>query len=107
MVSVSHGQNVVICHQYQGRLDGKPFTSMERKPFPNVFKKTEHYEGRLFLQDGFPVQNSAAALKAMKKVKADIFSIPLRIPDLNPTENFFSLISKKLNDNALDNFRDL
>ena len=49
------------------------------------------------------MQNSAAALKAMKKVKADVFSIPPRSPDLYPIENFFNLISKKLNDDALEN----
>ena len=49
------------------------------------------------------MQNSAAALKAMKKVKADVFSFPPRSPDLNPIENFFNLISKKLNDDALEN----
>ena len=73
---------------------------MVRKLFPNVYKKTEHREGRLLLQDGCPVQNSAAALKA--KVKADVFSIPPRSPDFNPTENFFNWISKKPNDDALD-----
>ena len=76
---------------------------MVRKLFPNVYKKTEHCEGRLLLQDGCPVQNSAAALKATSKVKADVFSIPPRSPDLNPIKNFFNLISKKLNDDALDN----
>ena len=75
---------------------------MACKLFPDVYKKTEHHEGRLFLQDGCPVQNSAAALKTMKKVKADEFSIPPRSPDLSPKENFFNLISKKLNDDALD-----
>ena len=39
----------------------------------------------------------------MKKVKVDVFSIPPRSPDLNPIENFFNLISKKLNDDALEN----
>ena len=75
---------------------------MVRKLFPNVYKKTEHCEGRLLLQDGCPVQNSAAALKATSKVKADVFSIPPRSPDFNPTENFFNWISKKPNDDALD-----
>ena len=76
---------------------------MLSKLFPDVHKKTEHCEGCLFLQDGCPVQNAAAALKAMKKVKADAFSIPTRSPDLNPIENFFNLTSKKLNDDALEN----
>ena len=96
MVALSPGCDVVLCHQYQGRLDGKLFASIARKLFPDVYKKTEHCEGRLFLQDECPVQKSAAAFKVMKKVKVDLFSIPPRSPDLNPTENFFNLVSEKL-----------
>ena len=103
MVALSPGRGVALCHQYQVRLDGKRFVLMVCKLFPDVYKKTEHCEGCLLLQDGCPVQNSAAAYKAIKKLKADIFSIPPRSPDLNPIENFFNLISKKLNDDALEN----
>ena len=55
------------------------------------------------MQDGCPVQNSAATLKAMRKVKTHAFSIPLRSPYLNPIESFFNLLSMKLNDNVLEN----
>ena len=103
IVALSPGRGVALCHQYHVRLDGKRFALMVCKLFPDVYKKTEHCEGRLLMQDGCPVQNSAAALKAMKKVKVDVFSIPPRSPDLNPIENFFNLISKKLNDDALEN----
>ena len=97
------GRGVALCHQYQGCLDGKRFASMVHKIFPDIYKKTEHCEGRLLLQDGCLVEISAAGLKAMKKVKADVFSIPLRSPDFNPIEYFFNLILKKLNDDALEN----
>ena len=65
MVALSPGCVVVLCHQYQGCLDGKRFASTVHQLFPDVYKKTEHCEGRLFLQNGCSVQNSAAALKAM------------------------------------------
>ena len=39
----------------------------------------------------------------MRKVKTHAFSIPLRSPYLNPIESFFNLLSKKLNDNVLEN----
>ena len=100
MVALSPVHGVVLCHQYQCRLDGERFASMVYKLFPDVFKKTKHCEGRLFLQDGCPVQNSAATLKAMRKVKTHVFSISLRS---HPIESFFNLLSKKLNDDALEN----
>ena len=73
MVALSPGRGVVLCHQYQGRSDGKRFASMVCKLFQDMYKKTEHFEGRLFLQDGCPVQNSAVALTAMKGVKQIYF----------------------------------
>ena len=62
MVALSPGRDIVLCHQYQGRLDGKLFASIARKLFPDVYKKTEHCEGRLFLQDECPVQDESQLL---------------------------------------------
>lgn len=103
MVAISPNKGVVLCHQYFGRLNGGSFSSLVRKTFPKVYKQTQHINGRLFLQDGCPVQNSAAARKAFKRVKAKVFAIPPRSPDLNPIENFFNLINAKLHQDALDN----
>ena len=98
MVALSPGHGAVPCHQYQCHLD-----VMVCKLFSDVLKKTKHCEGRLLLQDGCPVQNSAATLKAMRKVKTHVFSISLRSPYLSPIESFFNLLSRKLNDDALEN----
>ena len=43
--------------------------------------------------DGCPRQNSKKALKALKDVGALVFKIPPRLPDLNPTKNFFALVT--------------
>lgn len=102
MVALAPQKGVVLCSQYMGHRNGANFAKFVRKTFPDIYKRTEHIEGRLFLQDGCPVQNSAAAKKAFKKVDAEIFPIPPRSPDLNPIENFFNLISTKLRQDALD-----
>ena len=36
------------------------------------------------------------AMEAFDKVNAKLFRIPARSPDLNPIENFFHLVSRKL-----------
>ena len=38
----------------------------------------------------------AAAKKAMREVNSDLFSIPTRSPDINPIENFFNLVRRRL-----------
>lgn len=49
------------------------------------------------MQDGDPSQNAASVQKALRKIKARVFSIPPRSPDLNPIENLFHLVRKQLN----------
>ena len=55
----------------------------------------------MFVQDGDPSQNSKAAKTALEKIGAVQFSIPPRSPDLNPIENVFNLVEKKLVSDAV------
>ena len=55
----------------------------------------------MFLQDGDPSQNSAKAREALDSVRAEIFTIPPRSPDLNPIENLFHIVKETLRKDAL------
>ena len=54
----------------------------------------------LCVQDGDPSQNAASVKKELRKIKARVFSIPRRSPDLKPIENLFHLVRKQLNTGA-------
>lgn len=103
MVAICPNRGVVFCRQYHDRWNGDSFAKMVREEFPAIYQSTRHIRGKAFLQDGCPVQNSAKAKKAIKDIGAEVFSIPPRSPDLNPIENFFNLVSRKLSQDALDN----
>ena len=68
------------------------------RKFPGMFSKAN--KGQIFLQDGDPSQNSAAARKSMHACNAVCLNIPPRSPDLNPIENLFHLVDKKLSEDA-------
>ena len=55
----------------------------------------------LFFQDGDPTQNSRKAKKAFD-VGSRMFSIPTRSPDINPIENMFNNVRKKLREDAIE-----
>ena len=55
----------------------------------------------MLVQDGEPSQNSKAAKTALKKISAIQFNIALRSSGLNPVENAFNLVEKKLNSDAV------
>lgn len=102
MVAISYGKGVTLCEQYHGRLNGQFFSDFVRNEFPKLFAKTLNPKGKLFLQDGDPSQNSGKAKDAMYEIGAKKFTIPARSPDLNPIENIFHLVKRKLHDDACD-----
>ena len=57
----------------------------------------------LFLQDNDPSQNSAKAKEALNNIGAEVVTLPARSPDLNPIDNFFHNVKRKLRQDALDN----
>ena len=101
-VSIAYGEGVIACDQFFERLTGEKFADYVREQFPQIFSKSANSVGKYFLQDGDPVQNSAAAKRAFREVDAMMFSIPARSPDLNPIENLFHLVSRQLEKDALD-----
>ncbi len=94
LVSIAYGKGVIACDQYFERLTGERFSEYVRLNFPQIFARSANAKAKRFLQDGDPARNSA-------EVGAFMFSIPPRSPDLNPIENLFHLISKKLENDAL------
>ena len=55
----------------------------------------------MFVHDGDPSQNSKAAKTDLDKIGVVQFSIPPRSPDLNPIENAFNSVEKKLSSDTV------
>ena len=102
MAGIAYGKGVIAAEQYFGRINADTFTSFVHEHFASMFKKCPNLKGKLFLQDGDPSQNSCKARSAWDKIGARKFSIPTRIPDLNPIKNIFQIVKKKLHQDALE-----
>ena len=100
--AISYGKGVVLCEQYLEQLNGENFSNFVRKYFPAAFKKSANPKSMLFLQDGDPTQNSRKAKKVFDDVGCRMFSIPARSPDINPIENMFNNVHKKLREDAIE-----
>ena len=100
IVAIAYGKGVIKCVQYDQHINGELFAELVEEHFPEMFRLGNNDKGRLFLQDGDPSQNSAAANDAMDTVPCRVFKIPPRSPDLNPIENIFHLVGKQLHENA-------
>ena len=66
-----------------------------------MFLKGKNKTGKLFLQDGDPLQNFKISREAMAKVGCCLFKILAHSPDLIPMKKRFYLIDKKLRENAI------
>ena len=102
MVGIGYGRGVVLCEQYEGRLNGEKFAEFVRTSLPQAFADSPNPRGKLFLQDGDPSQNSKKAKDALVSIGARKFTIPPRSPDLNPIENMFHLVKEKLMEDAIE-----
>ena len=101
--AISHGKGVICCEQYEGKMSGELFANFVDENFEQVFQKSCNPRAKRFLQDGCPSQNSKRALASIDQTNAKLFSIPPRSPDLNPIENVFHLVKKRLQSDAVDN----
>ena len=95
-------KGVIAAEQYFGRINTDTFSSFVSEHFASMFKKCPNPKGKLFLPDGDPLENSCKGRSAWDKIGARKISIPARSPDLNPIENIFHIVKKKLHQDALE-----
>lgn len=90
MVAISYDTGVILCEPYK-HMNGDFYSKFIREHFRQIFQKSGKRSKR-FVQDRDPSQNSAKAKKALKRVRAALFSIPPRSPDINPIESLFAYV---------------
>lgn len=100
MVAISYKQGVVLCDEYE-KLNGQYFADLVKREFPNAYRRAKKNRTRLWVQDNDPSQNSAAARAALRKIKSKQLTIPARSPDINVIENFFHLVRRQMERDAL------
>ena len=101
MVCISYGKGIILCKHYTETLCRDFFAKFICDNFPECFKKCGNEKGGTFLQDGDPSQNSKLAFNALARVGSKRFSIRARSPDLNPIENVFNIIKRRLREEAI------
>ena len=102
MVGMSYRKGVIVCSQYFGSITGKKMAKVIDEDLAPAVERSIEPRARRILQDGCPRQNSKTAIDAFDRNKVKVFKIPARSPDLNPIENLFNTIKKRLRQQALD-----
>ena len=103
VVAIAYGKGVILSEPYE-KMNGKYFASFVRKNMNLMFGNAgpKAYGKRIFVMDNCPSQNSNQAKAEILNIEAEIHTIPPRSPDLNPIENLFHTVKKKLQDEAIE-----
>ena len=105
VVGISFGGWAVLVEEYT-TMNGKYISDFIEKSLHKVVINRAAAKGKdklLFLQDNDPSQNSAKAKEALNNIGTEVIKTLARSPDLNPIENFFHTVKRKLRQDALDN----
>ena len=104
-VAMAYGKGVIMCEQFPADqiFNGVNYRQFVLNHFPLALQKSTNPAQKLVLQDGDPVQKSKQARLAYDAVGCSIFDIPARSPDLNPIENLFHNVRRKLYKQAKKN----
>ena len=99
IVAISYGEGVILCQEYN-KMDGQFFEQFILNNFVQMMHDSNK-DTTLFIEEGDPSQNSAKARKALNTVGATLLKIPPRSPDINPIENLFNIVKRKLREQAI------
>ena len=80
-------------------MSGKYFSDFVKSDLVQLFNPGA--QPKWFVMDNDPSQRSNAVRKAINNSGATLFEIPPRSPDLNPIENLFHIVKKKLHAQAI------
>ena len=94
MVVILYGRNVIAAEQYHGRVNPKTFSSFVCEHFARGFKKVLKVWLSFIGQCRTQICMGWAWL-------LKIYG-PARTPDLNPVENIFHIVKRRLHQDALD-----
>ena len=84
-------------------MKGKYFANLITKQFPNLFVVVgkSHSDNKMFVMDNDPSQNPAFAKKNMEEFGFILQKTPMQSPDLNPIENLFHVVRKRIRQAAI------
>ena len=106
-----HGNGVVLCKQYFGSITSANLFDIVKSDFPAEFKRNSNPNSQTpkklkpKLMDGYPRQNRATTLAAVKwkgDISGKISKITTaRCPDLNPIKKVYDLASAELGEQTV------
>ena len=103
MVAIAPRKGVILAEVYE-KMSGHYFSDLIRRKFLAIFRRVgkTRRQQKIFVMDNCPSQTSAMAMDALQELGIELKRIPPRSPDLNPIENLFHVVKRKLRQDAIN-----
>ena len=98
---ISHSKGVMLCVPFEGTITADKMVAIVQDHFAQAFACSNAPRTKRCLMDNCPRQKSIKALRAYDTLHATAFWIPPRSPDLDSIENFFNLVTRELDRQAI------
>ena len=100
IVAISYGKGVIFAEPYE-TMTADFFAHFIRRnfPTPTLFETAGKDEApqKIFVMNNDPSQTSAKSMATLMDMSYTMQKIPARSPDLNPIENVFHIVRKRIN----------
>lgn len=102
MVAIAPRKGVILEEVYE-KMSGCYFSDLIRRKFLTIFRRVgkTRRSKKIFVMVNCPSQTSVMAMGALQELGIELKRIPLRSPDLNPIENLFHVVKRKLQEDAI------
>ena len=101
MVAIAPSQGVILAEVYE-KMAASYFSDLINRKFPSLFRltgKTSRCK-KTFVMDNDPSQTPGKAMETLRQLGITLKRIPPGSPDLNPIENFFNVVKRKLREDT-------
>ena len=100
MVGIAYNKGVVIAEPHE-HITSEYFSKFVCNDLHKCFETLEADTPWMFVMDNDPSQTSKASMDALDDIGAELFYIPPRSPDVNVIENYFHVLKRKIENDAI------
>lgn len=103
MVAIAPQKGVILAKEYE-KMTAQFFSELVLSAFPTMFRRVgkTSRDRKVFVMDNDPSQTSKKAMETLDQLGIELQKILPRSPDLNPIENVFNIVKRKLRQDAIE-----